>query len=137
MLEADVVVNASMNLRLASRRRLPHSHLGRVEVDQKEMRIMGSKSLLLRTLVAASSAKTAGFGVPSSVAKWRATSWSLPVPVSSSRPSAETRLLRPVDAWPAAFVLAPVGSRRNSFYDLIFPLRGQRAWLAGLIPLTK
>jgi site-specific DNA recombinase len=44
----------------------------RVEVDQKELRIMGSKSVLLRTLVAASSAKTAGFGVPSSVPKWRA-----------------------------------------------------------------
>jgi hypothetical protein len=44
----------------------------RVEVDQKELRIMGSKSELLRTLVAASSAKTAGFGVPSSVPKWRA-----------------------------------------------------------------
>jgi len=39
----------------------------RVEVDQKELRIMGSKSALLSTLVAASSAKTAGFGVPSSV----------------------------------------------------------------------
>jgi site-specific DNA recombinase len=38
----------------------------RVEVDAKELRIMGSKSELLRTLVAASSAKTAGFGVPSS-----------------------------------------------------------------------
>ena len=37
----------------------------RVEVDAKEIRIMGSKSALLRTLVAASSAKTAGFGVPS------------------------------------------------------------------------
>ena len=36
-----------------------------VEVDQKELRIMGSKSVLLRTLVAASSVKTAGFGVPS------------------------------------------------------------------------
>jgi site-specific DNA recombinase len=44
----------------------------RVEIDQKELRIMGSKSALLRTLVAASSAKTAGFGVPSSVPKWRA-----------------------------------------------------------------
>ncbi len=43
----------------------------RIEVDQKELRIMGSKSALLRTLVAASSAKTAGFGVPSSVPKWR------------------------------------------------------------------
>jgi len=45
----------------------------RVEVDAKEVRVMGSKSALLRTLVAASSAKTAGFGVPSSVPKWRAT----------------------------------------------------------------
>jgi site-specific DNA recombinase len=44
----------------------------RVEVDQKELRITGSKSVLLRTLVAAESAKTAGFGVPSSVPKWRA-----------------------------------------------------------------
>jgi site-specific DNA recombinase len=45
----------------------------RVEVDAKEIRIMGSKSVLLRTLVAASSAKTAGFGVPSFVPKWRPT----------------------------------------------------------------
>ena len=44
----------------------------RVEVDAKEVRIMGSKSVLLRTLVAVSSAKTAGFGVPSFVPKWRA-----------------------------------------------------------------
>src|SRR6266487_3234418 len=44
----------------------------RVEVDRKEIRIMGSKSVLLRTLVAASIAKTAGFGVPSFVPKWRA-----------------------------------------------------------------
>jgi site-specific DNA recombinase len=43
----------------------------RVEVDAKEVRIMGAKSVLLRTLVAASSAKTAGFGVPSFVPKWR------------------------------------------------------------------
>jgi site-specific DNA recombinase len=43
----------------------------RVEVDAKEIRIMGSKSVLLRTLVAASSVKTAGFGVPSFVPKWR------------------------------------------------------------------
>jgi site-specific DNA recombinase len=34
---------------------------------------MGSKSELLRTLVAASSAKEAGFGVPGLVPKWRAT----------------------------------------------------------------
>jgi site-specific DNA recombinase len=41
----------------------------RVEVDAREVRIMGAKSALLRTLVAASSAKTAGFGVPSFVPK--------------------------------------------------------------------
>ena len=44
----------------------------RIEVDAKEVRIMGSKSVLLRTLVAASSAKSAMFEVPSSVPKWRA-----------------------------------------------------------------
>ena len=44
----------------------------RVEVDAKEVRIMGSKSVLLRTLVAASGVKKAGFAVPSSVPKWRA-----------------------------------------------------------------
>ena len=43
----------------------------RVEVDAEEVRITGSKSVLLRTLVAVSSAKTAGFGVPSFVPKWR------------------------------------------------------------------
>ena len=43
----------------------------RVEVDAQELRVMGSRSELLRTLVAASSARTAGFGVPSSVPKWR------------------------------------------------------------------
>ena len=43
----------------------------RVEVDAQELRIMGAKSELLRTLVAASGAKTAGFGVPSFVPKWR------------------------------------------------------------------
>jgi hypothetical protein len=42
-----------------------------VEVDQKELRNMGSKSVLLRTLAATSSARTAGFGVPSSVPNWR------------------------------------------------------------------
>jgi site-specific DNA recombinase len=43
----------------------------RVEVDAKEIRTMGSKSVLLRTLVAAESAKTAGFGVRCFVPKWR------------------------------------------------------------------
>jgi len=43
----------------------------RVEVADDEVRIMGSKSELLRTLVAASSGKQAAFGVHSSVLKWR------------------------------------------------------------------
>ncbi|WP_461346021.1 recombinase family protein [Bradyrhizobium sp. USDA 4451] len=43
----------------------------RIEVDAKEVRIMGSKSVLLRTLVAASGAKSTAFGVPSFVPKWR------------------------------------------------------------------
>ena len=43
----------------------------RVEVDAKEVRIMGSKSVLLRTLVTISSAKTTGFGVTSFVPNWR------------------------------------------------------------------
>ncbi len=44
----------------------------RVEVADDKVRIMGSKSELLRTLVAASSGKPAAFGVQSSVLKWRA-----------------------------------------------------------------
>ncbi len=44
----------------------------RVEVAADEVRIMGSKSELLRTLVAASSGKSTAFGVQSSVLKWRA-----------------------------------------------------------------
>jgi DNA invertase Pin-like site-specific DNA recombinase len=44
----------------------------RVEVADKEVRVMGSKSELLRTLVAASSVPSAAFGVHSSVLKWRA-----------------------------------------------------------------
>jgi site-specific DNA recombinase len=58
----------------------------RVEVDAQELRIMGSKSELLRTLVAASSVKTAGFGVPSFVPKWRARrdSNSRPLPSENS-----------------------------------------------------
>lgn len=43
----------------------------RVEVADDEVRIMGSKSELLRTLVAASSVESAAFGVHSSVLKWR------------------------------------------------------------------
>jgi len=43
----------------------------RVEVADDEVRIMGSKSELLRTLVAALSGQSAAFGVHSSVLKWR------------------------------------------------------------------
>ena len=43
----------------------------RVEVADKEVRIMGSKSELLRTLVAASGGKPGVAGVQSSVLKWR------------------------------------------------------------------
>ena len=44
----------------------------RVEVADDEVRIMGSKSELLQTLVAASSVESAAIGVRSSVLKWRA-----------------------------------------------------------------
>lgn len=44
----------------------------RVEVADREVRIMGSKSELLRTLVAASGGKPGVAGVQSSVLKWRA-----------------------------------------------------------------
>ena len=44
----------------------------RIEVADTEVSIMGSKSELLRTLVAASRGKSAAFGVHSSVLKWRA-----------------------------------------------------------------
>jgi site-specific DNA recombinase len=43
----------------------------RVEVADTEVRIMGSKSELLRTLIAASGGKWVAFGVQSSVLKWR------------------------------------------------------------------
>src|SRR5690242_15172916 len=43
----------------------------RVEVGEKAVRIMWSRSELLRPLVDASSAKPAGFGMPSYVPKWR------------------------------------------------------------------
>ncbi|UCI19921.1 recombinase family protein [Mesorhizobium sp. B2-1-8] len=44
----------------------------RIEVAEKEVRIIGSKSELLQTLVAASGEETAVSGVRSSVLKWRA-----------------------------------------------------------------
>jgi hypothetical protein len=42
-----------------------------MHAERDSIRIMGSKSVPLRTLVAASSAKTAGFGVPSFIRNWR------------------------------------------------------------------
>ena len=54
----------------------------RVEVADDEVRIMGRKSDLLQTLVAASSGETAAFAVRSSVLKWRtrldSNQWPLP-----------------------------------------------------------
>ncbi|MFC3629467.1 recombinase zinc beta ribbon domain-containing protein [Paracoccus angustae] len=55
----------------------------RVEVADDEVRIMGSKSELLRTLVAGSSVETAAFGVHSSVLKWRTRRDSNPWPLPS------------------------------------------------------
>jgi site-specific DNA recombinase len=43
----------------------------RVEVADREVRIIGSKSYLLRTLTAAAGAKPPTAGVRSSVLKWR------------------------------------------------------------------
>jgi hypothetical protein len=43
----------------------------RVEVDDREVRIMGSKNELLRTLAAANSVESAANGVPSFIPKWR------------------------------------------------------------------
>lgn len=43
----------------------------RIEVDDKEVRIMGSRAELLRTLVASSSVESAAFGVRDFVLKWR------------------------------------------------------------------
>ena len=53
-----------------------------VEVADKEVRIMGSKSELLRTLVAGSGGKSVAFGVQSSVLKWRALRDSNPRPTA-------------------------------------------------------
>jgi site-specific DNA recombinase len=54
------------------RRDHPHALGSASKVDVKQIRIMGSKGVLLRSLVAASSAKTAGFCGPGFVTKWRA-----------------------------------------------------------------
>ena len=45
--------------------------MSRVEVNDGEVRIMGSKDNLLRTLAAGSGAATATRGVPSFVPNWR------------------------------------------------------------------
>jgi hypothetical protein len=60
--QAGPQAHADRERRIPSR--APPRACQRVKVDAKEARIMGSKSVLLRALVAASSAKTAGFGVP-------------------------------------------------------------------------
>ena len=43
----------------------------RVEVGQSEVRIIGSKTELLRTLTASAGGKSAAFGVRSFIPKWR------------------------------------------------------------------
>jgi DNA invertase Pin-like site-specific DNA recombinase len=99
----------------------------RVEVGAKEVRIMGSKSALLRTLVAASSAKTAGFGVPSSVPKWRArndsNSWQTISPTFEGRsgkahlshPRLSSSALRP--SWRPRCSERSARRRRPRFWD--------------------
>jgi hypothetical protein len=44
----------------------------KIKAARRVVRIMGSKRVLLQTLMSARSAKTVGFGVPSFVPKWRA-----------------------------------------------------------------
>jgi len=83
------------------RRDHPRALARRVEVDAKEVRIRGSKSVLLRTLVAASSAKTAGFGSPCSVPRAGGDSNLRP----HRRARSETGVLSPglaLDLWRAA-----------------------------------
>jgi hypothetical protein len=55
----------------------------RVEVADGEVRIMGSKGDLLRTLAPAAGVKSAALGVPSSVPKWRPRRDSNPRPQDS------------------------------------------------------
>ncbi len=65
---------ARQRIRLESggyRRDHLHALAQRVEVADTEVRTMGSKSELLRTLVAASGGKSGAIGVQSSVLKWR------------------------------------------------------------------
>jgi site-specific DNA recombinase len=60
--------------------------LARKRLAQRvELRIMGSKSELPRTLVAVSGARTVGFGVLRSVPKWRARYDSNARPLPSER----------------------------------------------------
>lgn len=51
----------------------------RVEVADDAIRIMGTRSTLLRTLVAAGGGKTAGIGVPGFIPKWRREGDSIPL----------------------------------------------------------
>lgn len=50
----------------------------RVEVDDREARIMGSTNELLKMLAAANSVESAANGVPSFIPKWRR-EWNLPL----------------------------------------------------------
>jgi hypothetical protein len=68
LIRPPILVTETLAAHVAGRYRSDHLRAlaQRIEVDQRELRIMGSKSALLRTLAAASRAKTAGFGVPNS-----------------------------------------------------------------------
>jgi hypothetical protein len=127
------------------RRDHPHALAQRVEVDAKEVRIRGSKSVLLRTLVAASSAKTAGFGSPSSVPRAGGDSNLRPHrrarsetgvlsartrarPLASGPPRwSRPQFLRPVAELPACHAVNTGGGRRDDLVSSTLP-----AWLRRL-----
>jgi hypothetical protein len=84
----------------------------RVEVDAKEVRIMGSKSALLRTLVAGASAKTAGF-CSARFCTEVATPAELPIALQVNGLRYKLRYLRPLFV-KANFGELQTGSRRRS-----------------------
>lgn len=89
----ELATEARGRLRLGKggyRREHVRAFAQRVEVADDAIRIMGTKSTLLRTLVAARGGKTAGIGVPGFIPKWRKR-WD-----SNPRTVARRRFSRPV-----------------------------------------
>jgi hypothetical protein len=73
----------------------------RVEVDDREVRIMGSKSDLFRALAAISGVKSATGGVRSSVLDWRRGSQSIPIDVKAVFHSSKWKpTVLPTSHWP-------------------------------------